>query len=91
MGKTGTLGPLAAVPHRHMNAARCTTRRAAFAVPSDGDGAHARKADAVTKDQERIPRAAGSGHFPPERGVAKCLSCKDGRVAEWFKAPVLKF
>jgi hypothetical protein len=28
--------------------------------------------------------------FPRRGDLAKCLSSNDGRVAEWFKAPVLK-
>src|SRR5260370_37053278 len=36
--------------------------------------------------------AIGSGnqHFPPRSTPAKSQNSKDGRVAEWFKAPVLK-
>jgi hypothetical protein len=33
----------------------------------------------------------GNCYFPRTRTPAKSLNSKDGRVAEWFKAPVLKF
>jgi hypothetical protein len=33
----------------------------------------------------------GNQHFPPRPTPAKSLVSKDGRVAEWFKAPVLKY
>src|SRR5258706_12907280 len=35
-------------------------------------------------------QSGGNRPFPAPRGFAKSLNSKAGRVAEWFKAPVLK-
>jgi hypothetical protein len=62
------------------------------------DQAHAVLRTAKGKPEYRIatwpPRrwhSGGNAPFPRRDGLAKCLSSNDGRVAEWFKAPVLKY
>ena len=50
---------------------------------------------AARTDWEQIThwrwQSGGDRPFPPHAVFAKSLNSKDGRVAEWFKAPVLKF
>ena len=42
------------------------------------------------KARAKACQAAVKSPFPDTRLSAKCLQRKDGWVAEWFKAPVLK-